>query len=135
MSGKNYKLFISSDGTNTGTKTEVEYQGDMALDFGKSISRTGYKNGAKSSQGNNGMSGTVEIGDEAPMPAGVVLLWDAHDNGGEAYLWIESAKTGGQKWEGKFKLSIQNKNMPTEGEVAHTVEFSEDGAITRGTVA
>ncbi|MEY8099585.1 hypothetical protein AB9F29_19575 [Falsihalocynthiibacter sp. S25ZX9] len=134
MSGKDYLLYISADGTSVGAKTAIELQGDMSLNFGKSVSKTAYKNGAKSSQGNEGISGSCSFGDEAPLPAGIVLLWDAHDNDGAAYLWIESSKTGGKTWEGNFKVAITELTAPTEGEVSHSLEFSEDGTITRGTV-
>lgn len=134
MSGKEYLVYISSDGTELGTKTEIEYQGDLVLNFNRQINRTDFKNGSKSSQANGGITGSFDIGEEAPVPAGHVLVWDAHDNDGDCYLWIEGTKTGAQTFAGLFKLAINNKNMPNEGEVTHSVEFSENGTITRGAV-
>lgn len=134
MSGKDYLLYISADGTSSGTKTEVEHQGDLEISFGKSHNKIKYKNSVKTSVDSEGIGATCTIGDEAPMPAGHVLLWDAHDNDGDCYLWIESVKTGGQKWEGDFKLSIDSKSTPTEGDVSQSVTISENGAITRGVV-
>lgn len=134
MAGKDYKVFISSDGTSGGTKTEVEFQGDMTVNLGRPLSRTNYKNGSKTAQGNDGFSASFQMGIDEPLPAGEVLVWNAHDNGGDAYIWIESSVSGGQSFEGPMKISVQSIEMPTTGETVTQVELSEDGNVVRSTV-
>lgn len=135
MSGKDYKVFISSDHTDTGTKTEVEFQGDLRINDGRSVERTNYKNGSKTSQGTDGFSASFEMGLSEPLPVGMGLVFAASDGDLQTYIWIEPTATGGRKWAGPMKAIVTEISAPTNGEPTCQVELSEDGTITVGVVA
>jgi hypothetical protein len=134
MAGKTTKVFISNDGTSGGSMIEIENQGDLSLNLGKPLNRTSYKNGSVSAQGEDGISGSFTMGLKRPAGTGQALVLAAHDNVGECYLEIKDSVTGGQKWVGDFLISLTSVNEPTDGEHEYTVEFSENGTITRSAV-
>lgn len=135
MSGKDYLVYISSDGTSLGTKTEVEFQGDLRVNDGRTVERTNYKNGSKTAQGNDGFSASFEMALDEPVPTGIALVLAASDNDSDTYIWIEPAATGGRRWEGPVKAIVTEFSLPVSGEPACTVELSENGTMTVGTVA
>jgi hypothetical protein len=133
MSGKDYLVYISDDGTDTGTKTLIEDQGDLTINLGKPLERTTYKDGAKTAQGNDGFSASFSMGHREPLGTGQQLVLDAVEAGGDAYCWIESATSGGVTWAGQMKVTLTEISFPVTGEPGWTIELSEDGTITRGT--
>lgn len=134
MSGKDYKFYVSSDGTSTGVKTEVEFQGDMTVNEGKPINRTAYKNGTTVRHGEEGFSGSVVIAPREPLSAGQAILMGHYDAETACHCWIETATTGGQSWEGPLKFSVGDWPLSTDGEFEVTVEFAEDGNVVRSVV-
>jgi len=134
MSGKDYLVYISDDGTSLGTKTEVEFQGDLRVNDGRTVERTNYKNGSKTSQGTDGFSANFEMALDEPLPTGIAAVLAASDNDSDTYAWIEPTATGGRRWEGPVKFIVTEFSMPTSGQPSCTVEVSENGDMTVGTV-
>lgn len=132
--GKDYRLKVSTAGTAATPLAEIEFQGDLTINTGKTNERTPMKNGTVTGQGEGGFSATCQIALREPMPAGQAELWDAHDNGTGLYIEI-SGPTGGIKYTGVVKVAISEITAPVSGAGLYTVELSEDGTITRGTVA
>ncbi|MAI35082.1 MAG: hypothetical protein CMM07_25870 [Rhodopirellula sp.] len=135
MSGKNYLLYISDDGTVTGNKVLVESQGDLTLNTGLTVERTNFKDVSKTAQGNDGFSATFNMGLDEPVSAGQDLLVAASDGGGEGYFWIETATVGGFRWHGPMTVILSQASFPVSGEPDFSIELSENGTITRETVA
>lgn len=135
MSGKDYLVYISDDGTETGSKTEVEYQGDLRVNDGRTAERTNYKNGSKTAQGTNGFMASFEMGLDEPIPTGIAAVLAASDNDSDSYVWIEPTATGGRRWEGPVKFVVTESSFPVNGEPSCSVEVSENGTMTVGTVA
>lgn len=135
MAGKDYLVYLSSDGTSGGTDTLVEDQGDLTINPGKSLNKTNYKDSSKTAQGNEGWSATFNTGAREPLGTGQALLFDAMDNGGAQHVTIKSATTGSITWEGPIKLNVTSITLPVSGEPGFAIEMHEDGVITRGTVA
>lgn len=132
--GKDYRLKVSTAGTAATPLAEVEFQGDLTINTGKSNERTAMKNGSVTGQGDAGWSATCQIALREPMPAGQAELWDAHDAGTPIYIDI-SGPTGGLHYTGVVKVAITEVNAPVSGAGLYTVDLSQDGTMTRGTVA
>lgn len=130
--GKDYKLFISTAGTAVTPLVELEFQGDLTINTGKSVERTPFKNGAITAQGENGFSFNVQMGLREPMPAAQTKIWEHSDSGDAIYAVIKGA-TGTLQFAGTFKLAITELPNPVNGIRVATVEFSQDGTVTRGT--
>lgn len=135
MAGKDYLVYLSSDGTSSGTDTLVEDQGDLTINPGKPLSKTSYKDSSRTAQGNDGWSASFTTGAREPLGTGQALLWTAMDNGGAQHVTIKSATTGAITWEGPIKLTVTQVTLPTTGEPGFQVEMMEDGVVTRGTTA
>lgn len=133
MAGKDYLVYLSDDGTDTGSDTLVEDQGDLSINPGKPLSSTSYKDGAKTAQGKEPFSARFTMGIREPLGTGQSLVFDAFDNDGSQHMTIKSATTGGIEWEGAVKLTVTEITHPVTGEPAVSVEMMENGAITRGT--
>lgn len=133
MSGKDYKVYLSDDGTPGGVITLIEDQGDLTIRIGKPLERTTYKDGAKTAQGNDGWSASFTMGLREPLGTGQQLVFDAVDNGGDAYMQVKSPTTGAIQYAGQVKISTEEVAFPTTGEPALQIEMSEDGTITRST--
>jgi len=132
--GKNYKLYISSTAAVGGTMTEVELQGDMQINPGKTNERTSYKNGALTAQGNDGFSASCTVGPNEPLSTGQQYLWTHFQNGGSTYVEIKSSTTGSQKIVGPVMVAITQITEPTKGVVEWTIDISENGTMTWSTV-
>lgn len=135
MSGKDWKVYISSDGTSSGTMTAIEDQGDLSVNPGKTLSRTPYKDGSRTAQGADGWSASYQGALRAPLGTGQALLVAAFNAGGDAYIQVKSTITGGIEWAGDVKVNITGFEFPVDGEESVTVEFSEDGTVTQGTTS
>ena len=133
-SGKDYKLFVSSAGTTATPLVEVEYQGDLTINTGKTNERTPFKNGSMTAQGNSGFSASCSIGLREPMPAGQDLIFEHSDAGSHVYVEIKGP-TGAMKFSGVVMIAVTEIPNPVSGVRVATVDISEDGQITRGVVA
>lgn len=129
--GKDYRLRVSTAGTAATPLVEVEFQGDLTINTGKTNERTPMKNGTVTGQGEDGFSATCQIALREPMPAGQSELWEAHDNGTGIFIDI-SGPTGGLKYSGVVKVAITEVTAPVSGAGLYTIDLSQDGTITRG---
>ena len=133
--GRDMKLFVSSDGTNLGTETEVENQGDLTINPGKSINTTVYKNGQNVSQNDAGKSVSLNMGLKAPAGTAQNLLLDLNDSGAESYFWVRNAITGGLEYAFTGKVAISTLNSPTNNDNTVQVQIGVVGNWTRGVAA
>lgn len=130
-----FRLFISSDGTSSGTKTEVEALGDLTVTPGKSTERVVTKNLTTSFVTDAGFEVSGEFIEQLPLGAAQELLWTAADNETPVYAWVESTETGGLSFAGTFRVGITTITSPSEGVQTHQFSLSVDGAITRSQIA
>ncbi len=129
--GKDYRLSLSSAGLATTPLVEIEMQGDLTINLGKSVERTPFKNGAMTAQGENGWSASFQMGMVEPMPAGQTILWGHHDAGTTVYMEVRPATAGRMRFAGPVKVAITELPNPVNGLRTATVELSQDGVITR----
>ena len=129
---KKFKIHISSDGTSSGTKTELEGQGDATINTGKSSERVQTKNETFSYNADAGMSITSSFVAKRPLATAQALLWTAHDNDSTVYAWIEDDEASGLSFAGDFRVSISEIDAPVDGGQTHNVTLSAEGTITRG---
>lgn len=130
MSGKQIKLKISSAGTAATPLLEVEMQGDMTINPGKSMDATAFKNGSVSAVGKTPWTATLSIGERNPMPTAQALLWTHHND--ETPVYIEaSGVVGSVMWAGTVKVVITEDNSPVSGVRIYNVTLSEDGVIAQ----
>lgn len=127
--GKDFKVFISSDGTVSGTKTEIEYQGDLTITTGRTNESTNFKNGTITAQGNAGFSATMQVAATAPLGTGAALLRTASNNGGSTYMWFESTVVGSINYAGPVKASVTQDASGVNGVRTWDVQINENGAI------
>lgn len=135
MAGKDYKFYISDDGTAAGNKQLVEAQGDFTLNPGVTQNKTAYKDKSKTALGRDGFTGTFTMGLDEPASAGQVLLLDAFDNDGKIYGWFETETSGGFSYAGNMSVIIDQAEFPVDGEPSYSIALSEDGVVSRSTVA
>lgn len=133
-SGKTFLAYISSNGTSGGTKTAVEYQGDMDINTGKTNESTPFKNGTLTEQGNAGWSASFDMAVTAPLATGANLVRSASNNGGDAYMWFEGTQTGSVRFAGAVKVSITGYKTGVNGVRLATVQINENGNMTETTV-
>ncbi|MEL6310750.1 MAG: hypothetical protein AAFQ17_00030 [Pseudomonadota bacterium] len=133
MSGKDYLVYLSDDGTSTGNMTQIEDQGDLTVQPNKPNQRTTYKQGSKTAQGNDGWEATFTMGHREPLAQGQQLAWSQFEAGGDTYMEIKSAISGGVQWAGPVKIAISDFGFPVSGEPTVSVQLSENGTIVRGT--
>lgn len=134
MSGKNYRVYISSTGLAGGTMTEVEYQGDLKISTGRSNERTPFKVGALTAQGYEGWSADFQISPIAPLSTGQQLVWTHSQNGGSSYMEVKSATTGSIKHAGPVLVTVTEIEHPRSGVTLWTVQISENGTISQTVV-
>lgn len=128
--GKDLLLFVSA--TTGGTFTELELQGDLRINPGKSLSSTKYKNGEEAAQNDAGFSCSLNMANSAPMATTEALIWTLHDSGDVGYFEIRNAKTGGIEFEFAGRVAITDFNSPTSGANAVSVSIGAVGTVTRG---
>lgn len=135
MSGKKTRLWVSSSGAVASTPLiEVEFQGDMSINTGKTAERTNFKNGATTAHGNAGWSASLTIGERIPLGTAQQILWDHH--GDESALYMEvKGETGSVTYEGTVKVVITEDSAPVNGSRIFTVQLSEDGVVEQGVAA
>lgn len=136
--GKDYKLFLSSAGTTATPLVEIEYQGDLTINTGVTLERTPFKsNLAITAQGEAGFSFGMQMGLREPMPAGQTIIWNHHDgaNKGLPVYFEIKGPTGSLKFSGTVKVAVTELPNPVNGIRVANVDFSQDGAITRGVTA
>lgn len=129
--GKKWKLTISDNGTPTGTMIEVESQGDLQINPGKTVAPTVYKNAQKATHNDAGFSITLNIGMVAPTPTGQGLLLALNDSEAESYFELQNALTGGVEYHFDGKVAIQNINSPINGDNIMAVQIVAEGSVTR----
>jgi len=78
---------------------------------------------------------SFDMGLDEPIPTGIAAVLAASDTDSDSYVWIEPTATGGRRWEGPVKFVVTETSMPVSGEPSCTVEVSENGTMTVGTVA
>ena len=132
---KKYRIYLSADGTSSGTKTELECQRDATINPGKTLNRTVGKDCTHSFVVDDGFSASTTFMEETPLGTGQALAWAAHDAETPTYCWIESTETGGQSYVGDFYVVISSIGLPVEGVVEYQLELSIDGSVTRAAVA
>jgi hypothetical protein len=132
--GKDYRLFLSSAGTANTPMVEVEFQGDLTMNTGKTNERTPFKHGSVTAQGNSGWSASCQIGLREPMPAGQDIVFVHSDAGTPVFMQVKGP-TGTMMYSGVVKVAVTEIPAPVNGVRVATVDLSEDGIITRGTAA
>jgi hypothetical protein len=125
--GKDYRLHMSSAGVATTPLVEIEMQGDLSINLGKSNERTAFKNGAMTAQGENGWSASFQMALVDPMPAGQTIIWGHHDNGTTVYIEVKSATAARMRFKGPVKVAITELPNPVNGLRIASVELSQDG--------
>lgn len=130
--GREYLLYVSSDGTALGSETEIENQGDLVINPGKSTQQSVYKNGQNTSQNDAGKNLTLTVGMTAPVGVGQGLLLDLNDSGDDSYFWVRNSKTGGLEYTFTGKVAIQSINTPINGDASSSVSIGVQGNWTRG---
>lgn len=133
--GREYLLYVSSDGTSSGTETEVELQGDLTINPGKSMQQTVYKNGQNTSQNDSGKSISFTMGLTAPVGTGQGLLLALNDSGDTSYFWVRNSVTGGLEYAFEGKVAIQTINTPTNADASAQTQIGVQGDWTRGVAA
>ncbi len=129
MSGKNYRLYVSSTGLAGGTMTEVEYQGDATINTGRTNEVSSFKVGTLTAQGNEGWSASLQMSPVEPLAAGQQLLWTQFINGGSTYIEFKSTTTGSIKHAGAVLVAITEISHPKSGRTMWTVQFNENGVV------
>ncbi len=132
---KRFKVFISSDGTDAGTKNELASQGDLAVNLGKSTDRVVTKNAVHSYSTDEGFSVEGDFIPGRPLSTAQAALYAAHDNETAVYAWVEDEATGGLSYEGEFKVALSNLDAPAQGLQKIGFSLSAEGAIARSVVA
>lgn len=133
--GRDFIISISSDGTSGGTPTEIEFQGDLQMNFGNSIQTTVYKNGQNTNHNDAGKTVSFSIGVVAPVATAHALLLALDESRDSSYFWINNAKTGGLEFEFAAKAAISGLNSPVNGDNVANVELGIEGTWTRGAAA
>jgi hypothetical protein len=132
---KRFKVFISSDGTDAGSKNELASQGDLTVNLGKSTERVVQKNAVHSYSTDEGFSVDGSFIPARPLSVAQAALMTAHDNETTVYAWIEDEATGGLSFEGDFKVAISNLDAPAQGVQQLNYSLSAEGSVTRGVVS
>lgn len=134
MSGKLYKVYVSSTGLAGGVMTEVEYQGDCTINTGRTIEQTPFKVGALSAQGNEGWGISFEMSPVEPLATAQQYLWTQFLNGGVSYIEVKSATTGSIKHAGPVLVNIGEIKHPRSGRTMWSVDAKENGTVAITTV-
>jgi len=129
--GRDSLLLVSDDGTATGTPVEIENQGDLTINFGKTNNTTVYKNGQTSNQNDAGKSVSISMGLTAPIGAGQSALIDLDESGAPGYFWITHKVTGGIQFEFAGITSVASLTTPTNGDGTVQVQVGVVGDWTR----
>jgi hypothetical protein len=133
--GRDQKLFISSDGTSTGTEVEVELQGDLTYNRGKTIQPTVYKNGQNSAINDGGENFAFQMGITAPLLAGQALMLAAADAEAKTYFWVRNAVTGGIEYAFEALVAVSAENMPINGDANAQIQLGVIGNVDRTVAA
>lgn len=131
--GKEFLVAVSA--TNVGVKAEVELQGDLTINPGKTTNQVVYKNGQETFQNDAGFSIAFTMGNSAPLATSESLLWDLHDSGDVGYFEITNARTGGVEWTFAGRVAISSVSAPTSGAAQVSVTIGAVGTVTRGEAA
>lgn len=134
--GREYLIWLTTNGLAGGAQVALDYQGDLSVKTGKSNKRTMFKQGQGwTAQADDGFEFDIEILLAEPMATAAALALDAHDNGTDVYAFIQTTRTGGQRWQGKFKVSMTDGKLPVSDAATAVFNFSQSsGAVTRSTV-
>lgn len=131
--GKEFLVAVSA--TEGGTKANVELQGDLTINPGKTVQQQVYKNGQESFQNDAGFNISFTMGNSAPLATSEALLWTLHDSGDVGYFEITNAKTGGVEWTFAGRVAISTVSAPVSGATQVTVNVGAVGTVTRGTAS
>lgn len=133
-SGRTYRIFISSDGTSTGTKQELALNGEITINLGKTTNRDVMRNGVRSFITDEGMSVSSEFLVEKPLGVAQAALQAAHEGETNVYAWVEDTETDGQSYAGEWLVALETLSAPTEGNARMSFQLSANGTITRSTI-
>lgn len=128
--GKEFLIAVSA--TSAGAKANVELQGDLTINPGKSIQPQVYKNGQESFQNDQGFNISFTMGNSAPLATSEALLWTLHDSGDVGYFEVTNAITGGVEWTFAGRVAISTVSAPVSGATQVTVNVGAVGTVTRG---
>jgi hypothetical protein len=131
MSGKSTRLFVSTAGTTTTTVVEVEFQGDLVVNTGKTLKLATFKNGSVASHGNSGWSTTIDVAARIPVPAGQGHLMSASTNETPLYIEVKGA-TGSLKWSGVVNVALTEDVAPTDDTRMLKFSLMENGVVAQG---
>lgn len=131
--GKDFLVAFSA--TSAGVKADVEFQGDLTINTGKSVSANVYKNGQEAGQTSQGFSISFNMGNQAPLATVEALIWGSHESGTLGYWEITNAVTGGVEWTFAGRCAITTVTAPTSGVTTVQVTVVAEGAVTRGAAA
>lgn len=134
--GKEYLVWLTTNGLVGGTQVAVDYQGDLKPKTGKGNKRTVFKQGqAWTAQSDDGFEFDLPILLAEPAGTALALMLDAHDNATEVYCFVQTSKTGGQRWSGKMKCTMTDGDMSVSNAALATFNFSQSaGTFVRTTV-
>lgn len=135
VTGKDWRVFVSSDGTSGGTKTELECQGDLTINTGKTTNRTRAKNCVHAYTSDDGYGVEASFLEELPLGTAQALLWTSHDAEDARHYWFENTNATGMSFAGSFRVVVTQIGAPEDGVATHSVTWTQDGAVTRGAVS
>ncbi len=134
-SGKEYLVWLTTNGLAGGTQVSVDYQDSITLKTGFTNKQKPYKkNQAWTAQAFDGADFDMTILLAEPLTAAAALMMDSHDNGTVLYVFVQTAKTGGQRWQGQMISTLTQAPLNVADAAEATFNFSQAGTFTRSTV-
>lgn len=128
--GRNMRLLVGTTSVKNDAD-EIEMQGDLVINKGRTTQVTTYKNGQNASQSDAGFSIQITIGLTAPLSVTQDLLMDLNDSGNSAWFWIINDRTGGVEYAFVGIVAQTNENAPVNGDVTAQFQIAAQGAVTR----
>ena len=137
VDSEDFRLFLSSDGTSSGTEVLLECQGATTLATGKGVSRVVCKGGESHSfisKGGEEITGVFRL--HRPLGVAQALIMDAAEDSANVYAWLKDVNAGGISFAGEWLPVVTNIANPEGGNpVEASFTLSAQGAVTRGTVS
>lgn len=133
--GKEYLVWLTTNGLAGGTQVAVDYQGAVNLKTGKGLKTTMFKrNQAFTAVSTDGISFDLNILAAEPLGPAAALMMDASDNETDVYVYFQTVRTGGQRYQGLMKCVMTQQDTETSDASMLNFTFGQSGTNTRSTV-
>ncbi|MEO0485272.1 MAG: hypothetical protein AAF092_05115 [Pseudomonadota bacterium] len=127
-SGYDMIVKMSRTGQEGGEMVELEIQGDLTINPGKSMNQERYKNAIIAVHNDTGMTAQCTVGIERPQPEGQGLVWQAHDTSTPWYCEMTGKRPGVRGYAGVFLVTVTTENhSKAKTEATMTVDFAAHG--------